>query len=341
MSVTCGAKAAGCRPRPARRVIQLRAAQVRTIGSPRHQHLAAGQQRRRVKGACGAKAAGRRPRASRRIIQLRAAQGGGAIVSASHQHLAIGQQRRRVSGACGDKVASGNPARIDQHRITQPFGHHQPQPVWRSAFTLLKLPAHRSSALLPRRFDQPRRFDLYSLPCLVAKVHFALHQFHTRPGAQLAQLILKLPRRTVILQKQKLFTAPAAHEMHAVGLWVGVAIDHLVVVDLHGGICAAHRPHGHAHSFAFHNERVAVTLRIKADKLHAATRLLPARHRQPRLLFNRLESGRRYQVFLPRRPRLARTESVDFLAGNRLTCRRKFHARRFLRVYPVWSNGAL
>ena len=42
--------------------------------SSRHQHLAIGQQRRRVIVACGAHAAGAAPAPARRIIQLRAAQ---------------------------------------------------------------------------------------------------------------------------------------------------------------------------------------------------------------------------------------------------------------------------
>ena len=44
------------------------------IQSPCHQHLAVGQQRRRVKVACGAEAAGRRPASRRRIVQFRAGQ---------------------------------------------------------------------------------------------------------------------------------------------------------------------------------------------------------------------------------------------------------------------------
>ena len=73
--VTCGAKAAGGRPRPVAGSYSSALLKSVAIGSPRHQHLAIGQQRRRVTVACGAKAAGRRPGASRRIIQLRAAQG--------------------------------------------------------------------------------------------------------------------------------------------------------------------------------------------------------------------------------------------------------------------------
>ena len=121
----CGAQAAGRRPRASRRIIQLRAAQGGAIValSASHQHLAIGQQRRRVSVACGAQAAGRRPRPARRIIQLRAAQGGAIVtVSARHQHLAIGQQRRRVILTCGAQVAGRRPrpvGRIIQLRAAQ------------------------------------------------------------------------------------------------------------------------------------------------------------------------------------------------------------------------------
>ena len=83
-----------------RRIIQLRAAQDTTaIVSPRHQHLASGQQRRRVKVACGAEAAGRRPRSTSPDHTAPRCSRSRAIVSPRHQHLAGGQQRRRVIGS--------------------------------------------------------------------------------------------------------------------------------------------------------------------------------------------------------------------------------------------------
>ncbi len=190
-------------------------------------------------------------------------------------------------------------------------------------------------------FDQPRRFDLDPVPGLVGKTHFALHQFDARPGAQLAQLVRELARRTFILQIEKLFTAPSAYEMHTIGLWIGLAIDHLAVINLRRHIPAAHRLYRHAYSFAFHNERLAVTRRIEAGQLHFAARTLPARHRQPRFLLDRLESGRRCQVFPLRRPRLARTEPGDLMATDPFTARRKFDACRFPCLYLFWSSGGL
>ena len=60
MTAACGAEAAGAAPASHGRIIQLRAAQEKTIIlSSRDQHLAVGQQRRRVQVACGAEAAGR------------------------------------------------------------------------------------------------------------------------------------------------------------------------------------------------------------------------------------------------------------------------------------------
>ena len=78
--------------------------------SPCHQHLAVGQQRRRVFTACGVEAARVGPGPSVRVVKLRAAKFGAAIISPYHQHLAVGQQRRRVISARGVEAARGRPA---------------------------------------------------------------------------------------------------------------------------------------------------------------------------------------------------------------------------------------
>jgi hypothetical protein len=192
------------------------------------------------------------------------------------------------------KEAGCRPTRINHYRITQPVGHHKTQPL-PSAPSLrsIQLPMHHISPALAAGFDQPRCFNLHPLACLVGKMHLAVYQFHACPGAHLAQLVCELARRTFITQKQKLFTAPGADHIHAVGLWIGVAICHLVVVDVSHCIRAAHGPRGHTHSSAFHNERFAVTRRVKAGEFRATARSLPPRHRQPCFLFHRLESRRR------------------------------------------------
>ena len=68
------------------------------------EHLAVGQQRRRVKLACGAEAAGGAPGAGGRIVQLRAREIADAVTSSRDEHLAVGQQRRRVMIACGARL---------------------------------------------------------------------------------------------------------------------------------------------------------------------------------------------------------------------------------------------
>src|SRR4029078_3898928 len=96
-------------------------AQGTTIVSSRHQHLAIGQQRRRVIDACGAGAAGATPASRGWIVKLGPAQVN-TIVSPRHQHLAIGQQRRRVARMSGAEAASAAPAssrRIIQLRAAQ------------------------------------------------------------------------------------------------------------------------------------------------------------------------------------------------------------------------------
>ena len=89
--------------------------------SSRHQHLAGGQQRRRVIGACGAEAAGAAPGSSGRIIQLRAAQALPPLCSSCHQHLA-----RAAASPCdrsvrcrGCRLPSRSRRRIIQLRAAQ------------------------------------------------------------------------------------------------------------------------------------------------------------------------------------------------------------------------------
>ncbi len=73
----------------------------------------------------------------------------------------------------------------------------------------------------------------------------------------------------------------------------------------------------------------------------AAACLLSACHGQPRFLFDRLEPGRRYQVFVLRRARLARAEPGDLMSADALPTRGKFDACRFLRMYALQSSGRL
>src|SRR5207253_2568234 len=74
------------------------------------EHLAVGQQRRRVTIPPGGEAAGGAPGAAGRVVECRAperkAVGAG---TACDEHLAVGQQGRRVKNACGDETAGGRP----------------------------------------------------------------------------------------------------------------------------------------------------------------------------------------------------------------------------------------
>ena len=188
MTVACGAHAAGRRPRPGRRIIQFCTAQSTVIiGSSGHQHLAIGQQRRSVPKACGAEAARCHPHPTGRIIAFRAAQEAITVLSARHQHLARRQQRRSVIVTCSNQAASHCPTRINHYRIAQPVCYHQSQPLrLRCGFRRIQLPMHRIGSECAVCFDQPRRFDLHPTPRLVGETHFAVHQFHPRPSAQLA-----------------------------------------------------------------------------------------------------------------------------------------------------------
>ena len=103
----CGGEAAGGRPSPARRIVQFRARASRCRASC-DEHLAVGQQRRRVSTACGGEAAGGRPGPASRIVQFRAGEIG-AVVTSCDEHLAVGQQRRRMISACGGEAAGGRP----------------------------------------------------------------------------------------------------------------------------------------------------------------------------------------------------------------------------------------
>ena len=90
-------------PRPARERLPV------LIKSACDEHLAVGQQRRRVNIACGGEAAGGRPGPARRIVEFRARERRCCYNPACDEHLAVGQQRRRVIIACGGEAAGGRP----------------------------------------------------------------------------------------------------------------------------------------------------------------------------------------------------------------------------------------
>ena len=97
MNIACGGEAAGGRPGPARRIVEFRARESsRSVITACDEHLAVGQQRRRVILACGGEAAGGRPGPGRRIVEFRARENAAAVITACDEHLAVGQQRRRV-----------------------------------------------------------------------------------------------------------------------------------------------------------------------------------------------------------------------------------------------------
>ena len=86
-------------------------ARKRATPSPCHQHLAVGQQRRRVSTACGSEASGGAPGPAGRVVQFRAGKSSAVdIHSPRHQHFTIGQQRRRVNVACGGEAADDVPS---------------------------------------------------------------------------------------------------------------------------------------------------------------------------------------------------------------------------------------
>ena len=102
MYPVCGVEAGRGSPHPAGRVVQFRADKLAAaINSRCHQHLAVGQQGRRVKVAGGVEAARGSPHPAGCVVQFRADKIAAAILSPCHQHLAVRQQRRRVRVAGG------------------------------------------------------------------------------------------------------------------------------------------------------------------------------------------------------------------------------------------------
>src|SRR5205807_2551308 len=69
------------------------------------EHLAVGQQRRRVSIACGAEASGGGPGPRGRIVQFRARENAAGVISSRDDHLGGGQRRRRVSISWGGEAA--------------------------------------------------------------------------------------------------------------------------------------------------------------------------------------------------------------------------------------------
>ena len=95
---------------PDRRVPRSRARRA-AVKSARDQHLAVGQQRRRVKARAMARLPVAAPGPGRRIVEFRAREIAAAGVNSScDEHLAVGQQRRRVKVACGGEAAGGRPS---------------------------------------------------------------------------------------------------------------------------------------------------------------------------------------------------------------------------------------
>ena len=80
-AIACRGEAAGRRPGPARRIVEFRAREsgAEAILAACDEHLAVGQQRRRVPSACGGEAAGRRPGPARRIVEFRARESGAVV----------------------------------------------------------------------------------------------------------------------------------------------------------------------------------------------------------------------------------------------------------------------
>ena len=80
--------------------IDLRAGKIAAaVLSPRNQHLAIEQQRRRVSITGGVQRVDGRPRSGGRIIQLRAGKIAIGTMTSCHQYLPVVQQRRRVTAA--------------------------------------------------------------------------------------------------------------------------------------------------------------------------------------------------------------------------------------------------
>ena len=73
------------------------------------EHLAVGQERRRMEFASGGEAAGGTPCSARQIVEFRAREREETIITACDEHFAVGQQRRRVALALGGEAAGGRP----------------------------------------------------------------------------------------------------------------------------------------------------------------------------------------------------------------------------------------
>ena len=91
-------------------IVEFRAAKSAAIQSPRHQHLAVGQQRRCVQLACGGEVVSVTPSPAGRVVQFLT----WGEPPTCRQHLAVRQQRRRVKVACMVEAASGAPSPADR-----------------------------------------------------------------------------------------------------------------------------------------------------------------------------------------------------------------------------------
>ena len=141
------------RPCAARRIVDLCWEALQgVVNAPGYEHLAIGQQGRRMIAARGGEACCGRPHLGHRVVDLRAfkrsaivgnAIDQNAVVPADHKHLAVGQQSCREIAASGDemariapspcrrivdlrpveRVAVGIPAPRDQHRAVRQQGH--------------------------------------------------------------------------------------------------------------------------------------------------------------------------------------------------------------------------
>ena len=90
MLKACGGEAAGAAPRPAGRIVQFRAREKRAVITSRDQHLAVGQQRRRVQLACGGEGAGAAPHPGGRVVQFRASEIAAVVCPPATSTLPLG-----------------------------------------------------------------------------------------------------------------------------------------------------------------------------------------------------------------------------------------------------------
>ena len=119
-------EAAGRRPGPTRRIVEFRAREIAVLSpSACDEHLAVGQQRRRVTIACDGEAAGRRPGPAGRIVEFRARENVSVVYYRPRRAPCHWAATSPCEYSCGGEAAGGRPSaarRIVEFRARESRG---------------------------------------------------------------------------------------------------------------------------------------------------------------------------------------------------------------------------